>query len=91
MLFLKQPLIWPFLCDKSATTCQIDSYKVSNFNLKPDLCSRVKFETIECTAPPQQPHKRGTIFLGHPLLNEFHLNDKAKFCKTEYSSLIKTK
>ena len=42
MLFLKQPLFMPFLYDKSATTCQIDSYKVSNFKLKPDLCNCVK-------------------------------------------------
>ena len=53
MLFLEQPLILPFLCHKSATTCQIDSYKVSNSKLKPDLCSSVKTEMIESTAPPQ--------------------------------------
>ena len=28
MLFLKQPLILPFLCHKPATACQIDSKKV---------------------------------------------------------------
>ena len=36
VLFLKQPLILPFLCHKLATTCQIDSSKVSNSKLKPD-------------------------------------------------------
>ena len=35
MLLLKQPLILPFLYHKSATTGQIDSYKVSNSKLKP--------------------------------------------------------
>ena len=67
MPFLKQPLILPFLCHKSATTCPIDSFKVSNSKLNPDLCNCVKTEMIESIAPPQQPHKRGTIFLGHPV------------------------
>ena len=62
MLFLKQPLILPFLCHKSATTCQIDSYKVSNSNLKPDQYNCVQTEISESTAPPQQQDKRGTIF-----------------------------
>ena len=62
MLCLKQPLILPFLCRKSATTSQIDSYKVLNSKLKPDLCNCLKLEMIESTAPPQQPHKRGIIF-----------------------------
>ena len=53
MLFLKQPLILPFLCHKSATTCQIDSNKVSNSKLKLDLCNCVKIEIIEPTAPTQ--------------------------------------
>ena len=53
MLFLKQPLILPFLCHKSATACQIHSYKVSNFKLKGDLSNSVKTEMIESTAPPQ--------------------------------------
>ena len=53
MLFLKQPLILPFLCHKSATTCQIDSYKVSNSKLKPDLCNCEENEIIESTNPPQ--------------------------------------
>ena len=66
MLFLKQPLL-PFFCHKSATTCQIDSNKVANPKLKPDLCNCVKSEMINSTAPPQQPHKRGTIILGHPV------------------------
>ena len=67
MLFLKQLLILPFLSHKSATTDQIDSYQVSNSKLKLDLCSCVKIVMIEPTAPPQQPYKRGTIILGHPL------------------------
>ena len=50
MLSLKQPLILPFLRHKSATTCQIDSNKVSNSKLKLDLC---KSEIIESTAPPK--------------------------------------
>ena len=62
MLFLKQPLILHFLCHKSATTRQITSYKVSNSKLRPDLCSCVKIEMIESTAPVQQPHKRGKFF-----------------------------
>ena len=53
MLFFKQSLILPFLCDKSASNCQIDSYKVSNSKLKSDLCNCVKIEKIESTAPPQ--------------------------------------
>ena len=45
--------ILPFLCHKSATTSHIDSYEVSNSNLKHDLCNYVKTEIIESTAPPQ--------------------------------------
>ena len=65
MLFLKQPLILHFLFHKSATIGQMDTYKVSNSKLKPDLCNCVKIKIIESTAPPQQPHKRGTMFLEH--------------------------
>ena len=65
---MKQPLILPVLCHKSATTYQIDSYKVSNSKLKRDVCNCVKTESIESTAPPQQAHKQGTAFLGHPVL-----------------------
>ena len=53
MLFLKQPLILPFLGHKSATTCQIDSSKVSNSKLKPAPSNYVKTEMIESTSPPQ--------------------------------------
>ena len=67
MLFLKQPLILPFLCHKSATTCQIDSYKGSNSKLKPDLCNCVKTEINEYAALPQQPLKKRHNFLGHPI------------------------
>ena len=42
VLFLKQPLTLPFLCHKLGTTHQIDSYKVSNSTLRPDLCISVK-------------------------------------------------
>ena len=49
MQLLKQPLILPFLCHKSASACQIDSNKVSNSKLKID----VKAEIIESTAPLQ--------------------------------------
>ena len=65
MLFLKQPLMLPFLRHKSRTTRQIDSNEVSNSKLKPDLCNCVKLEIIEFTAPSQQPYKWGTIILGH--------------------------
>ena len=53
MLFLKQSLILPFLCHNLATTCQIDSNKVSNSKLKPELCNCVSIEITESTAPPQ--------------------------------------
>ena len=65
MLFVEQPLIiLLFLCHESATMCQIDSNKVSNSKLKPDLSNCVKTEVIEPTAPPQWPHKQGSIFWG---------------------------
>ena len=64
MLFLKQPLILPFLYHKSAITCQTASYKVSKSKLKPDLCNCVRTEMIEFTAPPQLPHKSGRNFFG---------------------------
>ena len=53
MLFLKQPLILPFICHKSPTTFQIHSNKVSSSKLKPDLCHCVKNEMIEPKALPQ--------------------------------------
>ena len=62
MLSLKQPFILPFLCHKSATTCQIDSYKVSTSKLKPDLRNCARAEIIESMAPPQQRHKRAQFF-----------------------------
>ena len=79
MPFLKDPLILSFLCHKSATTCQIDSYKVSNSKLKSDLCNCVKTEIIESTAPPQYLHKRGTVFLGTPCFTN-HLTVLSHFC-----------
>ena len=63
MMFLEQPLIMPFLCQESATTCQIDSNKVSNSKLKHGLRDCVKIDKIEFIPPPQHPHKLGTIFL----------------------------
>ena len=75
MLFLKQPLILPFLCYKSSTTCQIDSNKVSNSKLKPNLCNCVKTKMIEST---QQPRRWGTNFLGHPVLELVNFNYLSK-------------
>ena len=46
VLFLKEPLTLLFKYYKSAIMCQIDSYKVSNSNLKPDLCNCAKTEII---------------------------------------------
>ena len=63
MLFSKQPLSWAFLCHKSAITFQNDSCNLSNSKLALDLCNCIKTEMVESKAPPQQPHKRGTIFL----------------------------
>ena len=68
MPFLKKTLILLFLRYKSATICQTDSNKVSNSKLKLDLCNCVETEIIESTAPPRQPHKGGTNFLGHPVV-----------------------
>ena len=42
MVFLMQQLSLPFLYHKLAITCQIDSGKVLNSKLKPDLCNCVK-------------------------------------------------
>ena len=87
MLFLKQPLTLPFLCHKSATTSQIDSYNVSNSKLKPDLLSFVKTEITEPTALLQQQHKRGTNFIGTRCIFfnrsfiPFKNNEKDKSCQ----------
>ena len=70
VLSLKQTLILPFLCRKSATMCQIDSSKVSNSKLKLDLCNCVRTEIPESTAPSQQQHRQGTIILGHLVDNK---------------------
>ena len=64
MVFFKQTLCLPFLCHKLATMGQIDSYKVSNSKLKPDLLNCEKGEIIESIAPPQQQHNRAQLF-GH--------------------------
>ena len=37
-----QLLILPVLCHKSATTCQVDSHKVSNSKVKNNLCKNMK-------------------------------------------------
>ena len=74
MLFLKQPLILPFLCHKSATTCQIGSNSISNSEVKSDLCNCVETKKIESIAPPQQP-QWVTIFLGTPS-RSFHLTEE---------------
>ena len=46
VLFLKQPLSLPVLCHTLATTCQIDSYVVS------DSRGRFKGLQVGATAPP---------------------------------------
>ena len=56
MLFLKQPLIVPFLCHKLATACQIDSNKISNSKWKLNL------QLLHSS------HTNGIqFFLGHPV------------------------
>ena len=60
--FFEATISFAFLHHKSATTCQIDSYKFSNSKMKPGLCNCVKTEIKESTAHPKQKHKRGTIF-----------------------------
>ena len=67
MLFWKQLRFLPFLYHESATTRWLDSHKVSNSKFKLDPCNCTKTEIIESTAPPQQQHKRSTVFLGHPV------------------------
>ena len=62
MQFLKQPFVLVFLFS-AINHCQIDSNKVSNPKLKSDLRNSAKIEIIEFTAPAQQPHKQGRIFL----------------------------
>ena len=66
MLFLRIQFILRFLYHKSVTTCQIDSYKASNSKLKPGLRKCVNIKISKYTAPPQQQHKRGTIFWDTP-------------------------
>ena len=64
---LEATTYFAFLSHKSATMCQINLNKVSNSKLRPNLCNYVKTKVIEFTAPAQQPHKRGTMFFGHPV------------------------
>ena len=67
MLFWQQPLISPFPCHKSATTCQSDP----NNKLELDLCNYVKTEMIESTAAPQYrplATQTGQSFWGHSVL-----------------------
>ena len=72
MLFLRQLHILPLLCHKSATTCQIDSYKALNTKLNSDQNNCVNNEMIEFTAPPQYPQKRGRIFWDTLYILEIH-------------------
>ena len=60
MLFFEKTTYLPFLYHKSATTCQLDSYKVSNSKLKPDLCNCAKAEIIESMASPHSSNTKGT-------------------------------
>ena len=53
MLSLKQPFILLFLCCKSTTIYQIESYKVSNSKLKPELSNCSKTEMTESAAVQQ--------------------------------------
>ena len=41
---------------------QVNAVSYSNSKLRPDLNNSAKTKVIEATAPPQQQHKRGTIF-----------------------------
>ena len=50
---MKKPHILPLLCQKSATTCQNDSNKVSSSKSKPDLSRCVKAEGINAKFLPQ--------------------------------------
>ena len=61
-VFLKQSCILPFSCYKSATACQIDSNKVSNSKSVPMLFNCIDNGTIAITTPPQQSHKRSTMY-----------------------------
>ena len=72
MLFLKQPLILPFIRHKSETNCQNDSNTVSNSKLKPDLCNCVKIEIIDLLAIQQRSLDRAFfsyIFMGEVRLS----------------------
>ena len=50
--------------------------------MKPDLCNCAKAKKIEYTAPPQQPHKRGTIFNGAPYRDPEFVNLSAAAYET---------
>ena len=62
MLFSRIPFILPFPYHKSVTTCHIDSYKVSNCKLNPDLCNCANIETIDLLAIQQKSLDRA-LFL----------------------------
>ena len=60
--------------NKCATTCQIDSYKVSKSKLKPDQCNCKETGMVISKAPLQQLHK-GAKFSGAPCTSECHCHD----------------
>ena len=88
MLFLKQPLFLPFLCHRSATTCQIDSNKVSKPKLKLALSNPTVYKTeiIESTAPAQQPRKRSAIFWDTPSYSVVSVVDNRPFSYSKKES-----
>ena len=87
MLFLNQPLILPLLYHKSVTTCQIDSYKVSNSMLQLGLCNCVITEIVESTAPPQQQHKRAQLFSDHAQEETYNVHSPNVCCFCVKSSV----
>ena len=68
MLFLKQPLICLFSAINQQPRVILTQRRSQTLKLKLDLCNWVKTEITESAAPPQLPHKRGTITLGHPVI-----------------------
>ena len=61
MVFLKQPLILPFIHHKSKPNSQNDSSRVSNSKLKPDLCiwyaRYANHDTNRCTLGASTTHE----------------------------------
>ena len=52
------------LCHKSGAACAVDKNKILSF----------KNRTMEVTAPPQQLHKSGIVFLEHPVYKNTYRN-----------------